>query len=258
MSIYFFKQTLQYFTGTNFCDRSATISKHLIHNLCPLHRSCYLRGEILFYFYRINAGFVPKEHWTQDPVEGGGRIIGEVCHFVDLLSYLIGSSPIKVYADVITTTRDDMMSKDNTGITFKYRDGSIATIIYTASGDRSFPKERIEIFNENSVAVIDDFRKVTFSRNGKVRTFGSSKQDKGYKQALNAFVDCALHGTASPISLQESVNATVATLKILESLSLGKPVDISLDDRQEFLQELSQIHTKSLQDHVMQQKTDTL
>ncbi len=208
--------------------------------------------------YRVNAGFVPKEHWTQDPIEGGGRIIGEVCHFVDLLTFLIGSNPIKVYADVITSTRDDMMSKDNTSITFKYRDGSIATIIYTASGDRSFPKERIEIFNENSVAVIDDFRKVTFSRNGKLRTFGSSKQDKGYKHALNAFIECALNGGASPISLQDSVNATVSTLKILESLSLGKPIDINLDDRQEFLQGLSRIHTKSLKDQVTQQKTDTL
>lgn len=196
--------------------------------------------------YRINAGFVPKEHWTQDPVEGGGRIIGEVCHFVDLLSYLIGSLPIKVYADIITSTRDDMMGKDNTSITFKYRDGSIATIIYTASGDKSFPKERIEIFNENSVVVIDDFRKVTLSRNGKTRSFGGSKQDKGYKNAIRAFIESVLLGNASPISLRESVNATVATLKILESLSLGRPVDISLDDRQEFLEGLSRIHTDSI------------
>lgn len=197
--------------------------------------------------YRINAGFVPKEHWSQDPIEGGGRIIGEVCHFVDLVSYLIGSIPIKVYADVVSSTRDDMVGKDNAGMTFKFRDGSIATIIYTASGDKSFPKERIEIFNENSVAVIDDFRKVTFSRNGKTRTFGGSKQDKGYKAALNAFITCVLTGSESPVSLQESVNVTIVTLKILESLSQGVPVDIHLDDRQEFLKELSKIHTSSLQ-----------
>ncbi len=196
--------------------------------------------------YRINAGFIPKEHWIQDPVEGGGRIIGEVCHFTDLLSHLIGSTPVKVYAEVISTTRDDMMSKDNAIITFKYRDGSIATIIYTAVGDKSFPKERIEIFNENSVAVIEDFRKVTFTRNGKSRTFGGSSQDKGYKNALKAFVDCVMNGKDSPISLQESIDATIATLKIHESLSSGGPVDIRLDDRQEFLHGLSQIHTESI------------
>ncbi|KAB2880340.1 zinc-binding dehydrogenase [bacterium] len=205
--------------------------------------------------YRVNAGFVPKEHWSQDPVEGGGRIIGEVCHFVDLINYLIGSTPIKVYAEVVTSTRDDMMGKDNTSITFKYRDGSIASIIYTASGDKSFPKERIEIFNENSVAVIDDFCKVTFSRNGKTRSFGGSKQDKGYKFALNVFIESVLTGSPSPISLQESVNVTIATLKILESLSLGIPVDISLDNRQEFLNGLSRIHTESLQESLFREKS---
>ena len=196
--------------------------------------------------YRVNAGFVPREHWIQDPVEGGGRIIGEVCHFVDLLSYLIGSNPIKVYADVVTSTRDDLMGKDNASIIFKYRDGSIATIIYTASGDKSFPKERIEIFNENSVAVIDDFRKVTFTRNGKTKTFGGSKQDKGYTNTLNGFVESVVMGSELPISLQESINCTIATLKILESLTIGRPVDISLDERQEFLEGLSRIHTDSI------------
>jgi polar amino acid transport system substrate-binding protein len=196
--------------------------------------------------YRINAGFIPKEHWIQDPVEGGGRIIGEVCHFVDLLSHLIGSTPIKVYAEVIMSTREDMMSKDNVSITFKYRDGSIATIIYTATGDKTFPKERIEIFNENSVAVIEDFRKVTFTRNGKTRTFGGSKQDKGYNNAISAFVHSVLNGSDSPVSLQESVDATVATIKIHEALSAGRPVDIHLDDRQSFLHGLSRIHTDSL------------
>ncbi|MBX7151370.1 bi-domain-containing oxidoreductase [bacterium] len=196
--------------------------------------------------YRINAGFVPKEHWTQDPIEGGGRIIGEVCHFVDLLMFLTGSLPIKVYADTISITRDDMMSKDNISITFKFRDGSIGHIIYTASGDRTFPKERIEMFCENSIAVIDDFKQVTFSRHGKVKTFGGSKQDKGYHSALEHFIKSIESGNDSPIPFRDSVNATIATFKILESINTGLPVEIQLDERQDFLMGLSRIHTEHL------------
>ncbi|NUM81966.1 Gfo/Idh/MocA family oxidoreductase [bacterium] len=196
--------------------------------------------------YRINAGFVPKEHWTQDSVEGGGRIIGEVCHFVDLLMFLIGSLPIKVYADTISTKRDDMMSKDNVSITFKFRDGSIGNIIYTASGDRTFPKERIEMFCENSIAVIDDFKQVTFSRHGKVKTFGSSKQDKGYRAALEQFIKSIELGNDSPIPFRDAVNSTIATFKILESIHTGLPTEIQLDERQDFLMGLSRIHTEHL------------
>jgi len=196
--------------------------------------------------YRVNAGFVPKEHWTQDSVEGGGRIIGEVCHFVDLLMHLTGSLPIKVYADLVSAARDEMISKDNVSITFKYRDGSIGNIIYTAAGDKTFPKERIEMFCEGSVAVIDDFKTVTFSRHGKTKTFGGSTQDKGYRGTLQAFIQSLQTGSDCPIPLQESVHSTMATLKILESLSVGYPVNIILDDRQEFLNNLSRIHTESI------------
>lgn len=196
--------------------------------------------------YRINAGFVPKEHWTQDAAQGGGRIIGEVCHFVDLIMYLTGSLPIKVYADTISSNLDSLIAHDNVSITFKFRDGSIGTIEYVAVGDKSFPKERIEMYCENSVAVIDDFKKCTLTRNGKTKTFGGSKQEKGYKQCVESFIGSIQSGQDAPIPLRESVNAMIATFKILESLQLGRPVDIVLDDRQDFLSGLSRIYTDHL------------
>lgn len=185
--------------------------------------------------YRINAGFVPKDHWIQDSVEGGGRIIGEICHFVDLLNFLTNSLPIKIHADVISSNREDLVAKDNVGITIKYRDGSIAQILYVAVGDRSFPKERIEMYAEQSVAVIDDFRTVSFSRHGKTKTLGSRKQQKGYAECLNAFLSNLKAGKEMPIPFQESVHATLATLSILDSLQCGLPVEVRLDDRQQFL-----------------------
>jgi polar amino acid transport system substrate-binding protein len=196
--------------------------------------------------YRINAGFIPKEHWTQDPAEGGGRIIGEVCHFVDLMTYLVNSVPIKVYADVISSTREDIVNKDNVSIVLKFRDGSIGTIIYAASGDGSFPKERIEMFCENSVAVIDDFRKTTLTRAGKTKAFGTSRQDKGHRAEVNAFIESVSLGQASPLAFQDGVNATIVTFRILDSLSEGRPVQVRLDDRQEALDEIGRIYTHSV------------
>ncbi len=195
--------------------------------------------------YRINAGYIPISHWIQDPEQGGGRIVGEVCHFVDLISYLIQSIPVRVFAEIISSTREDIVSKDNLAVTLKYRDGSVATVHYIACGDKSFPKERVEIFCENSVAVIDDFRRASFTRNGKTKKTGGGRQEKGYRQCLSAFIHAVAKGQPSPISFDEAVHATVTTFKILESLSKGLPVDIRLDDRQEVLNGLSRIYTES-------------
>ncbi len=196
--------------------------------------------------YRINAGFVPKEHWTQDPVEGGGRIIGEVCHFVDLISFLLDSMPIRVFADLVSSTRDDVVAKDNVTITLRYRDGSLGSVSYIACGDKSVPKERIEMFAENSVAIVDDFKKVTLTRNGRSKTFGASKQNKGHALLLSSFVQSVLAGTESPVSFGDAVNATKITFSILDSLSTGLPVDLHLDERQEILEGLSRAYTETM------------
>lgn len=176
--------------------------------------------------YRVNAGFIPKEHWIQDPSEGGGRIIGEVCHFVDLISYLIDSRPVRVFAESFAGDREDFTNRDNVNITLRFRDGSIGTISYNAVGDKSYSKERIEIFGENSVAAIDDFRSVTLTRAGKTGKAGGSAQDKGYRAEIREFVKSVTDGAPSPIPFEDSYIVTLTTFKILESLSKGLPVEL--------------------------------
>ena len=196
--------------------------------------------------YRINAGYVPKDHWTQDPIQGGGRILGEVCHFVDLLAYLIDSVPVRLYAEVISTRQTDVTTHDNLSVTTKYRDGSVSTILYTASGDRSFPKERLEIFSEQTVATVDDFRYWTCTRSGKTKKFGSRKQDKGYKNSLNAFTDSCKRGLPSPVPFEDAVIATISTFKILESLTTGQAVNFDIDHKQNALDNLSSLYSSIL------------
>jgi len=176
--------------------------------------------------YRINAGFIPKDNWVHDPKEGGGRIIGEVCHFVDLVQYLVGSEPTKVYAETITSNNAEQVDADNVNITLKFHDGSLGSIGYLANGDKSFPKERIEVFGGGSICIIDDFRSAMLVRNGKKKRL-KSKQDKGHKAEFGQFIYSILNDEPSPIDFNEIVITTLATFKIIESLNIGAPVEIT-------------------------------
>jgi polar amino acid transport system substrate-binding protein len=178
--------------------------------------------------YRINAGFIPKDNWVHDPKEGGGRIIGEVCHFVDLIQYLVGSEPTKVYAETITSNNTEQVDADNINITLKFHDGSVGSISYLANGDKSFPKERVEVFGGGSICVIDDFRSAVLIRNGKKNRL-KSKQDKGHKAEFEQFIHSILNNEPSPIDFKEAVITTLTTFKILESLNTGVPVEIAPD-----------------------------
>jgi polar amino acid transport system substrate-binding protein len=175
--------------------------------------------------YRINAGFIPRDNWVHDPKEGGGRIIGEVCHFVDLIQYLIGSEPTKVYAETITSNNAEQVDADNVNITLKFHDGSLGSISYLANGDKSFEKERIEAFGGGSTCVIDDFRSAMLVRNGGKKWL-KSKQDKGHRAELEAFVQAVKSGDEMPIPFQEIVMTTLTTFKIIESIQKGTPVEI--------------------------------
>ena len=108
--------------------------------------------------YRVNAGFIPKEHWTQQDGAGGGRIIGEVCHFIDLLQFFTGSLPVRVFAECIGTDNLQVKNDDNVVITIRFRNGSVGTITYTAGGDKALAKERVEIFGGGKAGIIHDFK----------------------------------------------------------------------------------------------------
>ena len=143
--------------------------------------------------YRINAGAIPVESWLHDPNEGGGRIIGEGCHFVDFCTALIGSEPVAVMANSISSDRRDIVAEDSVVITIQYVDGSLATIQYLAEGHKDLPKERCEVFADGKSAVMDDFRTTTFYGGGKkIRGW----QAKGFAEELRAFLDVCRHGGA--------------------------------------------------------------
>jgi predicted dehydrogenase len=179
---------------------------------------------------RINAGFVPKDHWVHDPIQGGGRIIGEVCHFVDLIQYWTQSFIKQVYAERISGDSNSMVNTDNVSITLKMEDGSVGQILYTANGDKAFSRERYELFSENSVCVIDDFKEASFIRNGVKKKDKRLNQDMGYNGELTSFFNTIKHGGPVPVTFENYVNSTLATFKAIESVEKGHPVKVTFSE----------------------------
>lgn len=147
--------------------------------------------------YRINAGSLPKDHWTNDPTVGGGRIIGEVCHFVDLCNFLSGENDPTFTIAAMTTGRSDVPDNDTVGITLKYRNGSVATIDYYSNGSKNLPKERIEVFGGGKCAIIEDFTRSSFISDRGTEKFNLRKQDKGQTREVSAYID-SLKGNRDP------------------------------------------------------------
>lgn len=173
--------------------------------------------------YRVNAGAIPKESWIQDPEFGGGRIIGEVCHFVDTLTFLSGSLPVSVHANAMA---DPSNLNDTLNVTLTYQNGSIGTISYLANGDKRVSKERIEIFSHGAVAVVDDFKELTIYSHGKKKRKNLLSQDKGQKEEVRQFVNAILNGAAELISFKEIYNTSLVTFKIIDSIQTGESIKI--------------------------------
>ncbi len=169
--------------------------------------------------YRVNAGPLPSDHWVNDPAQGGGRIIGEVCHFIDYLVFLTGSLPERLMAQGIRGEQNDTVH-----ITIRFRNGSMGSISYIAIGDRSFPKERVEAFGGGKVAVLDDYRSLELLSGGKSRRT-SSRQDKGHSAVWSAFSKAIRQGGPPPIPYHEIVGVTQATFAVHDSLQSGEEVE---------------------------------
>jgi predicted dehydrogenase len=155
----------------------------------------------------VNAGAVPSGHWTRDRAVGGGRIIGEACHFIDLLRFLSGESIAATHA---TAARTD---PDNRTITLNLANGSIGTIHYFTDGDSSFPKERLEVFCAGRVLQLDNFRELKAWGWPGFRALKSRGQDKGQEACVAAFVNAIRGGSTSPIPANELFEVTQATLE---------------------------------------------
>ncbi|HYW95639.1 MAG TPA: Gfo/Idh/MocA family oxidoreductase, partial [Bacteroidales bacterium] len=177
--------------------------------------------------FRVNAGFIPKDHWTQTQA-GGGRIIGEICHFIDLMQYLTGSRPVKVYAECIGAASDKIKNDDNIAVILKFEDGSVGNLVYVANGDKSMPKEHFEIFGGNSVFVIDDFKSGQLHRDNKIRSFKNT--GKGHRQEVDSFFSALKNGRPMPISFESLCLTTRATFRIVDSLATGLPMEVKIQD----------------------------
>jgi len=179
--------------------------------------------EPLALHYRVNAGLLPADHWLNDPVQGGGRILGEVCHFVDFLGFLTGATPVEVQTRILPNP--GQYSNDNVVCSLRFSDGSQGTIAYLANGDKSYSKERVEVFGGGRIAVLEDFRRLELIQHGKKSVFRSRwRQDKGHRGEWEAFVKAIQTGTETPIPFHELASTMLATFALEESRSLGQPV----------------------------------
>lgn len=171
--------------------------------------------------YRVNAGNIPANTWIQDMQLGGGRIVGEACHFIDYLTWLNGSLPVSVYA---TALPDPENKNDNVSININFENGSTGMLGYYSNGPKSMPKEYIEIFSSGSSAILDNFKEL--------RIFGNKKfkkklfnQDKGQTQMVEKYIESLDSGEVL-ISFEEIISVTKASFAVLESLKTGLPVEV--------------------------------
>jgi predicted dehydrogenase len=175
--------------------------------------------------YRVNAGSLPNDHWINDPEQGGGRILGEACHFVDFLAFLCGALPVSVHARSVSS----LGNNQDVVVSVEFDDGSLGTFSYLCSGDRAFSKERVEVFGAGCVAVLDDFRQLELVRHGKKKSFRSRLlQDKGHAAEWQGFSECIQSRQPAPIPFTEIVASTLATIRIADSLRSGQAEEVSL------------------------------
>lgn len=166
----------------------------------------------------INAGAIPLDHWTQDVTVGGGRIIGEACHFIDLMRFLAGSKIVSVQAQRMGGTPSVTVTEDKASITLGFADGSFGTILYLANGAASFPKERVEVFAAGRVLQLDNFRKLRGFGWPGFRKMNLWKQDKGQAACAAAFVEALTSGAPSPIPAEEIFEVARVSIEVAELL----------------------------------------
>jgi predicted dehydrogenase/threonine dehydrogenase-like Zn-dependent dehydrogenase len=166
----------------------------------------------------VNAGSIPGEHWVQDSLIGGGRIIGEGCHFIDLMRHLVGHKIINFQVTTIGNVPGVEVREDKASITLTFEDGSFGTIHYLANGGSAFPKERIEVFCDNAVLQMDNYRVLTGYGWSGFKRMKLFKQDKGQRACAKAFIDSIKNGEPSPIPYDEVMESSRVSIEVANSL----------------------------------------
>jgi polar amino acid transport system substrate-binding protein len=184
------------------------------------------RETPLSILYRINAGRIAKDHWSQSSDEGGGRIVGEVCHFVDLMQYLTDAPPVLVFAESIKARSNKIVDVDSVFITLRFADGSNGTVAYLAEGEKGLSKERVEIFGGGKVFVLDDFRYALLYKDVREERIALKMQDKGQQAQVRRVCEYVLSGGPAPIGLEVLAATSRATFRVLDSLRERRPFEI--------------------------------
>lgn len=178
-------------------------------------------GEPIVLAYRVNAGYLPPDHWTQDPEQGGGRLVGEGCHFLDFANWFMGEPPSQVYAQAMADV--GRYRQDNFVVVLTYPSGSVATVTYLANGDRQAGKERVEVASAGRLGVLDDYRHLTLHRNGKTTHVKARMEpDKGHRAEVAHFLEAAA-GHDRPSMVWHDIETTMlSAFAAQDSLVLGE------------------------------------
>ena len=175
--------------------------------------------------YRISAGEIPGDNWVHDLEQGGGRIIGEVCHFLDALAFVTGSAIVEIHATGHRATGTTLQARDNVVVTTTHGDGSVGSIVYVARSAQGFGKERLEIFGAKGIAVLDDYRSLELYGPSGRRRLRERRQEKGHSQEVAAFVAATTSGVPN-FTLGELANVTAASFAVVESMRRNTAVAV--------------------------------
>jgi polar amino acid transport system substrate-binding protein len=175
--------------------------------------------------YRVSAGTVPADSWVHDLEQGGGRALGEVCHFVDSLAFVAGAPVVEVHAAGHGAAELPVQARDNLAVTLTFADGSVGTILYSASGSPRVPKERLEVFAGERTAILDDYKSLELYDASGRTTRKTRSQDKGHSAEIEAFL-AGIRAGEHPVPLAEVENVSLGALAVVESLRTGLPVRV--------------------------------
>jgi len=169
----------------------------------------------------VNAGVTPADSWVHDPDSGGGRIVGEGCHFVDLIRFLAGSPIVSWQATPVGRVGGLQITEDKTTMTLSFANGSWGAIHYLGNGSKAFPKERLEVFTSGRILQLNDFRSMSGWGWPGFRKMSLRRRDKGHAAAMAAFVEAVRGGGAAPIPFEELVEVSRVTIALAEAARSG-------------------------------------
>jgi predicted dehydrogenase len=176
--------------------------------------------------YRVNAGFIPADSWVHDPVAGGGRLLGEGCHFFDFLRAFAGAAAESVSVETSGADRKDVQATGNFSATVRYVNGSVGQVLYTSLGAPGMPKEQFECFAGQTCGALDDYRNAEFFRETRREESGKHGQDKGQGALVEAFLK-SLRGGSVAVTHEALIESSLVTLAAQQSLLSGEPVALA-------------------------------